>query len=56
MVLYDLVLESRDYPDFILRLKSMGIEQTPDGVFWADRELDYEALAGVFHDLQSARL
>ena len=42
--LYRLFMGSRDYRDFVLTLKELGVEQTPDGAFYADAVLDIDAL------------
>lgn len=42
--LYSMFRNSRDYRDFVLRLKDIGIIETPDGAFYADAQLDIDAL------------
>ena len=49
---YNVAMASKDYPEFVLKLKAQGIEQTPDGVFFAMKGLDVEALTEAIKELE----
>lgn len=50
--LYSIAKESVDYPDFVLKLKELGVEQTPDDVFYAMRGVDLDALNEVVQEIK----
>jgi len=48
----NVAMASKDYPEFVLKLKAQGIEQTPDGVFFAMKGLDVEELNEAIKEME----
>lgn len=53
--LYKIALEVKknngDYRDFVLILHDLGIDNTPDGIYFGDRELDFNILDELIKEL-----
>ena len=48
--MYSIASRCIDYVDFVLKLKGIGIEQTPDQVFLAMRGLDIKRLNELINE------
>ena len=50
---YRVALQCKDFPDFVLRLKESGVDQTPDGIWWGTKGTDIDALNKVINALKN---
>lgn len=49
--LYSLAKQCKDFPDFVLRLKDMGIDKTGDNVYWGCKGTSIEEMNEVIKEI-----